>query len=75
MSEDDKLHTAVATAMRTIAKDADVTKAFWKSGAEELGTHFSDKAKKTVGGWLIVLAVGAVGAKLVVWLVQTGAIK
>lgn len=62
-------------ALVSLIRDPEVTKPFWKTGADELTVHMTDKAKKAAGGWILTLAIGAILVRVVVWLVQSGVLK
>lgn len=71
----ERFSESIRGALVSLIKDTEVTKPFWKSGADELTTHFTDKAKKAAGGWILTLAIGAIAVRFVVWLVQSGVLK
>jgi hypothetical protein len=75
MADTDDAKHALDAVIRELAKDSEFTKPQWKHGAEEIWSHFTDKAKRAMGGFVLGAIGVAVIAKVITWAVQVGVFK
>lgn len=71
----DILRDAVASGIREVLTDEELTKKFWEQGYAQLQEHAVRNGSQWVGKRLLTALVTAIVTAGLIWLVRTGAIK
>ena len=69
------MRTAVASGIREVISDPELTKKFWEQGYTQLQEHAVRNGSQWVGKRVLTSLVIAVVTAGLIWLVKTGALK